>query len=124
MFMEYAAIKLAEGLLSKAFKPKVANKLSHLGELSEFEVDLKEKKAAFVIHLKGEAEPLAGSIKVLDYNLKLEGGKLILIVRKVSLDAREWMAVALEKYWPGEVIFEISDNEYIVKALKSAGMLN
>ena len=96
----------------------------YLGELSEFEVDLKEKKAVFIIHLKGEKEPLEGFLKVHDYSIKEKGGKLILIVRKVSLVAREWMAIALEKYWPGEIMFEILDNEYIVKALKTAGMLN
>jgi hypothetical protein len=122
--IQETAITLAEGLLSKVFKPKVAKELSHFGVLSEFKVDLQGKKVVFVIHLKGEAEPLKGSLKILNFNFKEEGGKIILIVRKVSLDAREWMDVTLQKYWPGEVRFEITDNKYIVKVLKSVGMLS
>jgi hypothetical protein len=121
--METAAVKLAERILSKTIKPKVASKLSHLGELFDFEVNLKDKQVAFVIHLKGEVEPLEGSLRIIDFNFTEKEGKLLLVVRKVSLVAREWMAAALEQYWPGEVKFEISDNEYILKALKAAGML-
>jgi hypothetical protein len=122
--MEAAAVILVEKMLSKAIKPIVSSKLSNLGELSEFEVDLKDKQVAFVIHLKGEVKPLKGSIRILDFNFTEKDGKVLLIVRKVSLVAREWMAAALDQYWPGEVKFEISDNEYILMALKAAGMLN
>jgi len=122
--MEAAAVKMVEKMLSKAIKPTVSSKLSNLGELSDFEVDLMDKQVAFTIHLKGEVKPLKGSIRILDFNFTEKDGKLLLIVRKVSLVAREWMSAALDQYWPGEVKFEVSDNEYILKALKAAGMLN
>ena len=121
MVVEVAAIKVVNNLLSMALKQNVANKLSPMGELFKFEVDIKEKQLTFGIHLKGEVEPLEGSLKVLDFNFTVKDGKLFLIVRKVSLVAREWMALALQKYWPGEVKVEITGIEYILKPLKAAG---
>ncbi len=93
--------KLKDQALSWGAERAIRSQMAAYGQLLSFQIDSGSKRIDFAVVLKGESEPIFGSI--LDYELINHGPKLLLGFSRIET-TREWITVLLETLLPTRTI--------------------
>lgn len=93
--------KLKDQALSWGAERAIRSKIIPYGDLLSFSIDSRLKRIDFAVQLKGESEPIFGS--VVDYELINHGPNLLLGFSRIET-TREWISVLLETLLPNRTI--------------------
>lgn len=74
-------------------------KLRSIGEMTEFSIDTKTKRARLRLELLGEKEAI--DVEILRYTLKQKGETTYITIEEAT-SSREWLTVALREFLVGQ----------------------
>ena len=93
--------KLKDQALSWGAERAIRARITAYGDLLSFSIDSQMKRIDFAVQLKGESEPIFGSL--LDYELINHGPNLLLGFSRIET-TREWITVLLDTILPTRTI--------------------